>query len=81
MTSPCSEAPGDPKQTVSVSFGCDATFKWARRSDRDGESILVMDGTAQSDHWTEAGVQDDRINLTYKGGFLGCTERSQAGAL
>ena len=29
---------GDSKLIVSVSFGADATFKWARNSDRDGSS-------------------------------------------
>ena len=69
---------GDSKLIVSVSFGDTATFRWARSSDRDGSSgwsqrlshgdILVMDGKAQDqfEHWTEAGVQGERINLTYR---------------
>ena len=67
-----------PQLIVSVSFGASATFRWARNSDRDGSSgwsqrlshgdILVMDGKAQDqfEHWTEAGVQGERINLTYR---------------
>ena len=69
---------GDSKLIVSVSFGATATFRWARNSDRDGSSrwsqrlshgdVLVMDGKAQDqfEHWTEAGVQGERINLTYR---------------
>ena len=53
-------------------------FRWARNSDRDGSSgwsqrlshgdILVMDGKAedQFELWTEAGVQGERIDLTYR---------------
>ena len=69
---------GDSKLIVSVSFGATATFRWARNSDRDRSSgwsqrlshgdILVMDGKAQDqfEHWTEAGVQEERISLTYR---------------
>ena len=69
---------GDSKLIGSVSFGATATFRWARNSDRDGSSgwsqrlsngdILVMDGKAQDqfEHWTEAGAQEERINLTYR---------------
>ena len=69
---------GDPKFLVSVSIGADATFQWARNSDLDGSSVwsqrlsqgdvLVMDGKAQDqfEHWTEAGAQGERINLTYR---------------
>ena len=67
---------GESKLIVSVSFGDTATFRWARNSDRDGSSgwsqrlshgdVLVMDGKAQDqfEHW--AGVQGERINLTYR---------------
>ena len=69
---------GGPKLIVSVSFGCDATFRWVRNSDRDGSSgwsqrlsqgdVLVTDGKAQDqfEHWTKAGAQGERINLTYR---------------
>ena len=69
---------GESKLIVSVSFGADATFRWARNSDRDGSSgwsqrlshgdVLFMDGKAQDqfEHWTEAGAQGERVNLTYR---------------